>query len=168
MTTSLHKPHRRVWHEHYGDIPVDSNGVSFEIHHINGKHNDNRIENLQCISIHDHYLIHLEQGDAFAVENIVRRMEENELIAEGKYERLSLKGKNHPMYGRTHTEESRKKISKNHHDVSGKNNPMFGKKHTKESRKAMSENKIGQNKGVPKSPETREKMRQAALRRWAK
>ena len=31
-------------------------------------------------------------------------------------------------YGRMVTEETKKKISDNHHDVSGNNNPMFGKK----------------------------------------
>lgn len=34
---------------------------------------------------------------------------------------------------RTASEETRKKISENHHDVSGKNNPMYGKKHSPET-----------------------------------
>jgi len=33
--------------------------------------------------------------------------------------------KNHPMYGKTHTEEAKKLISK-----PGAANPMFGKKHS--------------------------------------
>lgn len=33
------------------------------------------------------------------------------------------KGKDHPMYGKKHSDESRKKISDNHHNVAGKNNP---------------------------------------------
>jgi hypothetical protein len=166
--TSLHKPHRKAWYDHYGDIPVDSDGVTFEIHHINGDRTDNRIENLTCVSIIDHYNIHLAQGDAYACESIHRRMTENRLIREGKLTRLSLKGKNHPLYGIGHTEETKRKLSENHHDVSGKNNPMYGRKHTEESRRKMSQSKIGINKGVPKSPETKEKMRQAALKRWAK
>lgn len=32
-------------------------------------------------------------------------------------------GKKHPMYGKHHSDETRKKITKNHADVSGKNNP---------------------------------------------
>jgi ribosome recycling factor len=31
------------------------------------------------------------------------------------------------------TEETRKKISKNHHDVTGENNPMYGKNHSPET-----------------------------------
>jgi len=33
-------------------------------------------------------------------------------------------GKNHPMYGKHHTEETRLKMSKNHYDASGGNNPI--------------------------------------------
>lgn len=34
-------------------------------------------------------------------------------------------GSNHPMYGRKHTEEARKKMSKNHWDVKGEKNPFY-------------------------------------------
>ena len=75
-------------------------------------------------------------------------------------------GEKHGMWGRRHTEESRRGMSENHIDVSGELNPMFGVKHSKESIQKMSENRKGKGR-QPKSPETREKMRQAALRRWA-
>lgn len=38
-----------------------------------------------------------------------------------------MKGENHPLYGKGHSEESRRKISDNHADVSGKKNPNYGK-----------------------------------------
>lgn len=44
-----------------------------------------------------------------------------------------------PMLGKSHSEQSRKKISENHHDVCGKNNPMYGKKHSEETRRKISE-----------------------------
>lgn len=37
---------------------------------------------------------------------------------------FGITGEEHPMYNKKHTEESRKKISENHVDVSGINNPM--------------------------------------------
>ena len=37
--------------------------------------------------------------------------------------REKYKGTNNHFYGRKHTEETKKKIAENHHDVSGKNNP---------------------------------------------
>lgn len=33
---------------------------------------------------------------------------------------------NHPMYGKHHSEETKRKMRENHADVSGKNNPMYG------------------------------------------
>lgn len=62
--------------------------------------------------------------------------------------------------GKTHTEEAKKKISENHHDVSGENNPMFGipspntgKKHSEETKMKMSQKLKGKkpwNKGRTK------------------
>lgn len=66
--------------------------------------------------------------------------------------------------GRVYSEESRRKISDNHADISGENNPFFGKTHTEETklliseqakkrceneeyRKAMSERMVGRFKG---------------------
>ena len=37
--------HRYVWEQHNGKIPK-----GMQIHHINGKHNDNRIENLAIVT----------------------------------------------------------------------------------------------------------------------
>lgn len=46
---------------------------------------------------------------------------------------------NHNLWGKHFSEESRRKMSENHADVSGKNNPMYGKHHTEETRRKMSE-----------------------------
>lgn len=40
-----------------------------------------------------------------------------------------------------YSEESKKKMSENHADVSGEKNPMYGKKHTEEAKRKMSENR---------------------------
>ena len=50
-------------------------GRSYEIHHINGDRDDNRLENLACISIEEHYNIHLEQKDYGAAFRIAQRMD---------------------------------------------------------------------------------------------
>jgi len=56
------------------------------------------------------------------------------------------KGKNHPMFGKHHTEETKKKISRTrikNGKTKGKNHPMFGKHHTEETKKKMSLAKLG-------------------------
>jgi len=45
--------HRCIWEEHHGKIPEGAH-----IHHINGIKDDNRIENLECLSNLDHMRKH--------------------------------------------------------------------------------------------------------------
>jgi hypothetical protein len=56
-------------------------------------------------------------------------------------------GANHPMFGRTHSEDTRAQMSKSQQlmDRLGENHPMFGKSHTDETRTKMSEAKTGEN-----------------------
>ena len=64
------------------------------------------------------------------------------------------------------SEETRRKMSQNHYDCSGKNHPMFGKHHTEESKKKMSESHKGQippNKGKPMSEEQKKKLSKIVL-----
>lgn len=55
----------------------------------------------------------------------------------------SVTGENNPMFGKHHSEETRRKISENHADVSGSNNPMFGKPRSKETKMKLSELRKG-------------------------
>lgn len=66
--------YRKIYEQHYGPIPKDDIGRSYEIHHIDGNHSNNQIENLLCVSIQEHYNIHLQQGDYNAASMIARRM----------------------------------------------------------------------------------------------
>ena len=50
------------------------------------------------------------------------------------------RGKDAPMYGKHHTEESKKKMKENHADISGENHPMYGKHHSDETKQKISEN----------------------------
>ena len=62
-------------------------------------------------------------------------------------------GPNHPLYGRKHSEETRKKQSE---VKKGINNPNYGRKHSEETRKKLSE----ANKGRKHSEESKKKMRE--------
>jgi len=67
--------HRRIWEQHFGKIPKDDEGRSYEIHHKDGDRNNNDINNLMCISIQEHFDIHYQQKDWGAVALISKRME---------------------------------------------------------------------------------------------
>lgn len=66
--------YRKIYENHYGSIPKDDSGRSYEIHHIDGNHNNNEPGNLTCISIQEHYDIHRSQNDWAAAHAISMRM----------------------------------------------------------------------------------------------
>jgi hypothetical protein len=66
--------YRKIWEENYGKIPLDENGRTYEIHHIDGNRNNNSIDNLKCVSITEHYNIHFKQGDYQACLRMSERM----------------------------------------------------------------------------------------------
>lgn len=90
--------HRKIYETHIGPIPKDEEGRSYEIHHIDGNHNNNSLSNLLCVSIKEHYEIHKSQGDFRACLIMSQRMkvsaEEKSYLA-----KLSNAGENNPMYG---------------------------------------------------------------------
>ena len=93
--------HRLVF-EDYHNCKLDENDV---IHHIDGDKTNNHPANLICMSQKAHGLLH------------------------NKYRKFS--------------EEHKQKLSKNHADFSGKNHPMYGKHHSEESKNKMSESLTG-------------------------
>jgi hypothetical protein len=74
MKKVYNRTHTKVWKQHYGKIPKDEDGRSYEIHHIDGNPKNNNIENLCCVSIREHYEIHLSQGDYGGAFLIAKRM----------------------------------------------------------------------------------------------
>lgn len=50
--------YRRIYENHHGTIPIDSDGRTFDIHHIDGNHSNNHPDNLQAVTIQEHYDIH--------------------------------------------------------------------------------------------------------------
>ena len=127
---------RKVYKEHYGEIPVDSDGRTYEIHHIDGNHENNNPSNLKAVTIQEHYDIHYKQKDYMACYMISLRMDKtpeelSELskkvakerdkngkprffsTPEGKeYNKKMLENKTHPLQGRN--EEKRQRTLKQH------------------------------------------------------
>ena len=66
--------YRKIWIEKNGKIPKDSEGRTYEIHHIDGNKSNNDISNLICVSIQEHYDIHYKQNDFGACVMIAKRI----------------------------------------------------------------------------------------------
>lgn len=73
---------RRIYRNHYGQIPKDITGRSYDIHHIDGNHSNNDPTNLKAVTIQEHYNIHYDNQDWGACYAIALRMSKSpELIA---------------------------------------------------------------------------------------
>jgi hypothetical protein len=66
--------YRKIWENNFGPIPKDEYGRTYEIHHIDGDRNNNKIENLECITIQEHYNKHYKNGEYGACVMIAKRM----------------------------------------------------------------------------------------------
>ena len=74
---------RRIYRKYYGEIPKDTLGRSYDIHHIDGNHSNDEPTNLIAVSIQEHYDIHYANCDWGACYSIALRMEKSpKLIAE--------------------------------------------------------------------------------------
>lgn len=67
--------YRKIWEDANGPIPKDELGRSYEIHHIDGNRKNNDLSNLMCVSIREHYEIHLKQKDYGAAFIISQRLD---------------------------------------------------------------------------------------------
>jgi HNH endonuclease len=66
--------YRKIYESHFGPIPKEENGRTYEIHHIDGNRKNNNLSNLKCVSIQEHYDIHYAQKDWAACMKIGAKM----------------------------------------------------------------------------------------------
>ena len=64
----------KIYKQHHGEIPRDSQGRSYDIHHIDGDYTNNAISNLVALSIEEHYNLHKTQEDWGAVFALAKRL----------------------------------------------------------------------------------------------
>ena len=100
--------YRRIYEIYVGPIPVDENGRTYDIHHIDKNRNNNDPSNLIALSLQDHYNLHWSQGDYGACYGIALRMNASpEEISKRCSELATLmneerKGQTHHCKGRKH------------------------------------------------------------------
>ena len=75
MTIYTGKDHRRIYEQHYGPIPKEQNGRTYDIHHIDGNHYNNDPVNLVAVTKQEHYDIHYSQKDWAACQGILSHLD---------------------------------------------------------------------------------------------
>jgi hypothetical protein len=119
--------YRKIYENHHGKIPKDINGRSYEIHHIDGNHSNNNIENLKLVTIQEHYDIHYNQGDWGACFKLASRMKLSPIILSelaSLNNKKRVKNGTNPFVG---PDVNRKRIENGTHHLLGKNNPVHKK-----------------------------------------
>ena len=127
MTIYSDTNYRRIYEQQFGPIPKDNEGRSYEIHHIDGNHNNNNIDNLKLVTIQEHYQIHYAQRDYGACHAMAIRMnktssEISELAKLANQKRIN-SGSHNFLGGDTQRLANRKRISENNHHFIGESNP---------------------------------------------
>jgi len=115
--------YRTIYKNHYGPIPKDQEGRSYEIHHIDGNNKNNNPSNLIALSIQEHYNIHESQGDWYACLRIAEKMklspiELSEMAKRMNAERVA-SGKHHLLGGKIQKKSNAKRIKENTHNLLG-------------------------------------------------
>lgn len=125
--------YRKIYENHNGIIPKESNGRTYEIHHIDGNHSNNHTDNLTAVTIQEHYNIHYSQGDWAACLKIGAKMKlsPNELSAiSSRHSQQMVKNGTHPFMVRPDGSSLSSDRVKNgtHHLLADKNGNSLSKK----------------------------------------
>jgi len=119
--------YRKIWEDMYGPIPYDGHGRRMEIHHIDGNRNNNSVDNLKLLTIHEHYDIHYNQGDWGACQSIINRMK---ISPEEKSSRCSELAQKRVLDGTHHFQNPdfiKKDSERKSKNRSGSNHPLYNK-----------------------------------------
>jgi hypothetical protein len=121
--------HRKIYEQHYGIIPVDETGRKYDVHHIDGNHNNNDPTNLIAVSIQEHYDIHFKQGDWRACLTIALRMKKEPSILSELATKVNLsrvaKNKHPFLGGDIQRKINAERVENRTHNFLGKQNPVF-------------------------------------------
>jgi hypothetical protein len=176
MSKGYKQNYRKIWMDHFGEIPIDSDGRTYDIHHIDGNKNNNQIQNLIAVSIKEHFDIHHKQGDFEACKAISLRMQNFNFKGYSQSEKTKRKI-SEAKKGKPCSEEHKRKLSDAHKGKilsketkqkmsdfrRGKPSGNKGKNHSEEHKRKMSERMKGNqySTGKKHSEEAKQKMSDA-------
>jgi hypothetical protein len=158
--------YRKLYESVFGEIPKDNQNRSYEIHHIDGNHNNNSIENLMCVSIEEHYNIHYSQGDFNAANLIAMRF--NTAYVKGYKRPLSEETKVKLRKPKLNKENYKKPKTEAHKETIRL--ARIGTKRSDDTKSKMSIKKLGktpiQNLTQIICPFCKKEGQQIAMKRW--
>jgi hypothetical protein len=116
--------YRKIYKNHYGPIPKDETGRTYDIHHIDGNRKNNKPENLKAVTIQEHYDIHYAQGDygacyRLAIHNMKLSPEELSLLAYNTQKRLVNEGTHHFLGGEVSRSINAERVRNGTHNFLG-------------------------------------------------
>lgn len=141
--------YRKIYEQNFGPIPKETNGRTYEIHHIDGNHNNNDPSNLKAVTIQEHYDIHYSQGDwsaclliskrlnltpteisAISRQNALKQFEDgtHPFLIPGVRSRSVSNGTHNFFGGEIQRKSSRCKLEKGTHHLLRDNNPLIQNK----------------------------------------
>ena len=124
MKKRNHTLYRKIYEQHYGPIPVDEDGRTYDIHHIDGDLTNNDINNLVALSIREHYETHYKNGDVGACLIMSDRMK----VSPEERSRLSSESNriNHQRLGSEHPiiKNNNERLLNGTHNLLGDSNPV--------------------------------------------
>jgi len=106
--------YRKIYENEYGPIPR-----GYEIHHIDGNHNNNDISNLKAVTIQEHYDIHYAQKDWHACMLIAYRLGRDPDYLKVLANKRIKDGTHNFLGGEIQRKTSRRRVKDGTHDFLG-------------------------------------------------
>lgn len=121
--------YRKIYEQHFGPIPQDEEGRTYDVHHIDGNRQNNNPENLQSLSIREHYDIHYDQQDWMACFRIAQKLKLSPtLISElsSMTQKARIESGNHPFIDPIIRQKNNKETSdRNRRNVENGTHPFL-------------------------------------------
>lgn len=126
--------YRKIYEQHHGKIPIDDEGRTYEVHHVDGNDKNNDPKNLIALSIHEHYEIHYWQEDwdaCFAISKRLKISPEDKSELSRKIQRQRIDNGTHNLMKRSDGSSIASDLVKNgtHHLLGNKIQRVSGKNH---------------------------------------
>lgn len=115
------KNYYKIYINHHGLIPTEADGRTYEIHHIDGNHNNNDPSNLIAITLQEHYNIHYAQGDfsacqLMAIQRMSKTPQEISTLATLSNLQRVIEGKHHFVGGQIQKRVTSQRLSSGTHN----------------------------------------------------